>query len=65
MDHTKQLNELRNDTFSTVQGTAQFDSSGKNTQGIAYLFQWQNGVLIPVYPLSVASENPEYNSYKF
>lgn len=65
IDHTKLMNELRNDTFSTVQGTAQFDRYGENTQGIAYLFQWQNGVLIPVYPLSVAAENPEYSSYKF
>ena len=65
IDHTRLMNELRTDTFSTVQGTAQFDPSGKNTQGIAYLFQWQNGALIPVYPLSVAAENPEYNNYKF
>src|SRR5579859_5433619 len=59
------LNELRNDTFSTVQGTAHFDQYGENTQGLAYLFQWQNKVLIPVYPLSVAVENPEFSNYKF
>lgn len=46
--------------FNTVQGTAQFDSSGENVQGLAYLFQWQNSKFIPVYPLSVAAENPEY-----
>lgn len=46
--------------FNTVQGTAQFDSSGENVQGLAYLFQWQNNQFIPVYPLSVAAENPEY-----
>lgn len=46
--------------FNTVQGTAQFDSSGENVQGLAYLFQWQNNKFIPVYPLSVAAENPEY-----
>ena len=65
LDKNKLLNELHNDTFSTVQGTAKFQSDGENTQGIAYLFQWQNKVLIPVYPLSVAAENPEYNGYKF
>ena len=65
LDKTALLNELRSDTFSTVQGTAHFDQFGENTQGIAYLFQWQKGVLIPVYPLSVAAENPEYKNYQF
>ena len=46
--------------FNTVQGTAQFDPSGENTQALAYMFQWQNNHFIPVYPLSVAEENPEY-----
>lgn len=51
--------------FNTVQGTAQFDSpvaadAGQNRQAIAYLFQWQNGRLLPVYPYSVAEQNPEY-----
>jgi len=46
--------------FNTVQGTAQFDSVGENTQALAYMFQWQNSQFIPVYPLSVAAENPEY-----
>ena len=51
--------------FNTVQGTAQFASplaadAGQNRQAIAYLFQWQNGQLLPVYPYSVAAQNPEY-----
>ncbi|HVB22575.1 MAG TPA: amino acid ABC transporter substrate-binding protein [Ktedonobacteraceae bacterium] len=46
--------------FNTVQGTAQFDSGGVNVQAIAYMFQWQKSQFIPVYPLSVAAENPEY-----
>ncbi len=51
--------------FNTVQGTAQFgapnaNGSGQNLQAIAYLFQWQNGNFIPVYPYSVAAENPQY-----
>lgn len=46
--------------FNTVQGTAQFDVSGVNIQALAYMFQWQSGQFIPVYPLSVAAENPEY-----
>ncbi len=46
--------------FSTVQGTAQFKPDGENGQAIAYMFQWQAGNFIPVYPLSVAQENPQY-----
>lgn len=51
--------------FNTVQGTAQFDSplaadAGQNRQAIAYLFQWQNRRFLPVYPYSVAAQNPEY-----
>lgn len=51
--------------FNTVQGTAQFDSptaadAGQNRQAIAYLFQWQGGKFLPVYPYSAAAENPEY-----
>lgn len=66
-DKAKLISELHNDTFNTVQGTAQFAPDGHNKQGLAYLFQWQNGQLIPVYPLSVAAENPEYgvNKYNF
>ncbi|MEO8970482.1 MAG: amino acid ABC transporter substrate-binding protein [Ktedonobacteraceae bacterium] len=46
--------------FNTVQGTAQFDAIGHNIQALAYMFQWQSSQFIPVYPLSVAAENPEY-----
>lgn len=51
--------------FNTVQGTAQFDApsaadAGQNKQAIAYLFQWQDGKFLPVYPYSAAAENPEY-----
>jgi branched-chain amino acid transport system substrate-binding protein len=65
LDKAKLIIELHNDTFNTVQGTAQFATDGHNKQGLAYLFQWQKGQLIPVYPLSVAAENPEFKSYNF
>jgi branched-chain amino acid transport system substrate-binding protein len=51
--------------FNTVQGTVKFASNGHNELALAYLFQWQRGQLIPVYPYSVAAENPEYNKYTF
>lgn len=61
LDNSKLIAKLHSGAaFNTVQGTAQFDASGENVQGLAYLFQWQNNKFIPVYPLSVAAENPEY-----
>jgi branched-chain amino acid transport system substrate-binding protein len=61
LDNTALINELHSgDTFNTVQGTAQFDSTGQNTLALAYLFQWQAGQFLPVYPSSAASENPEF-----
>ena len=66
LDRAKLMSELHSgDVFNTVQGTAQFAPDGHNRQGLAYLFQWQKGHLIPVYPLSVAAENPEYKNYNF
>lgn len=65
LDKAKLISELHSDVFNTVQGTAQFAEDGHNKQGLAYLFQWQAGQLIPVYPLSVAAQNPEYKVYNF
>jgi branched-chain amino acid transport system substrate-binding protein len=48
------------DTFNSVQGAVKFDNSGQNGLALAYLFQWQNGVIIPVYPSFVAAANPEF-----
>jgi branched-chain amino acid transport system substrate-binding protein len=61
LDNTALINELHSgDTFNTVQGTAQFDSTGQNTLALSYLFQWQQGQFLPVYPFSAAAENPEF-----
>ncbi len=61
IDNSKLIAKLHSGAvFNTVQGTAQFDASGVNTQALAYMFQWQSSQFIPVYPLSVAAENPEY-----
>jgi branched-chain amino acid transport system substrate-binding protein len=61
LDNTKIINALRSGTvFNSVQGSVEFDPQGRNTSALAYLFQWQRGSLIPVYPSSVAAENPEY-----
>jgi branched-chain amino acid transport system substrate-binding protein len=61
LDNGKLIQELHSgDTFQSVQGPVKFDSTGQNTAAVAYLFQWQNGNLIPVYPASIATAAPEF-----
>jgi branched-chain amino acid transport system substrate-binding protein len=51
LDNAKIIAELHSgDTFTSVQGPVKFDPTGQNTDATAYLFQWQNGSLVPVYP---------------
>lgn len=47
-------------TFTSVQGPVRFDATGQNTMAQAYLFQWQRGNLIPVFPPAQAQAKPEY-----
>lgn len=56
------LNELQNDTFDTVQGAVKFKPDGENLAALPYLFQWQSGNLIPVFPPIAASAIAEYPS---
>jgi branched-chain amino acid transport system substrate-binding protein len=61
LDNGKLIQELHSaDTFQSVQGPVKFDSSGQNTSAVAYLFQWQNGNLVPVFPASIATAQPEF-----
>jgi branched-chain amino acid transport system substrate-binding protein len=61
IDNTKIINELHSgDTFNTVQGPVKFDATGQNTLATGYLFQWQQGALVSVYPASLATKSPEY-----
>jgi branched-chain amino acid transport system substrate-binding protein len=60
INNTTLIQELHADTFASVQGVAKFDSTGKNDQANSYLFQWQKGSLLPVFPSSVAAANPEF-----
>jgi branched-chain amino acid transport system substrate-binding protein len=61
IDNNALLNELSaGAVFNTVQGTVKFDAYGENIQALSFLFQWQNGQFIPVYPLSAAAQNPEF-----
>jgi branched-chain amino acid transport system substrate-binding protein len=47
-------------TFNSIQGPVTFGSDGENTAAVAFLFQWQKGTLIPVYPQADAQANPEF-----
>ena len=60
LDNTKLIKELHSGTFDSVQGPVKFDTMGQNVAAQAYLFQWQNGILLPVFPLSVAAAPPEF-----
>ena len=58
IDNASILTELhRGDTFDSLQGPVKFDASGQNVAAIAFLFQWQQGQLIPVFPPTDAQEN--------
>lgn len=60
IDNKALINELHNDTFTSLQGPVQFDETGQNITALPYLFQWQKGKMIPVFPATIAVENPEY-----
>ena len=61
IDNTALIKELHSgDTFNSVQGPVKFDDSGQNSAAQAYLFQWQKGSFIPVYPPASATMSPEF-----
>lgn len=61
LDNAKIIAELHSgDTFYTVQGAVKFDSTGQNTAGVVYVFQWQQGQVKIVYPSAQAVATPEY-----
>ncbi len=62
LDNAKLIAELHSgDTFNSVQGDVKFDSTGQNVAALAYLFQWQNGSLVPIFPANAAGAvQPEF-----
>jgi branched-chain amino acid transport system substrate-binding protein len=60
IDNAKLIQVLRSNVFNTVQGPVRFAADGENSVAVAFLFQWQKGNLIPVYPLDNAQSNPEF-----
>ena len=61
IDNSALIRELHSgDTFQTVQGNVQFNSQGENTSGAVYVFQWQKGSVVAVYPTAQAAAKPEF-----
>lgn len=61
IDNTKIIAALHSsDTYQSVQGPVKFNGQGQNILATGYLFQWQKGSLVSVYPASQASNAPEY-----
>jgi branched-chain amino acid transport system substrate-binding protein len=60
IDRTKLITEIHADSFQSVQGPVKFNSQGENIVNSAYIFQWQKGAFIPVYPSSEAVASPEF-----
>jgi branched-chain amino acid transport system substrate-binding protein len=66
LDNAKLIAELHSgDTFTSVQGPVKFDTTGQNVAATAYMFQWQQGKYVPVYPASVATVQPEFPKTKW
>ncbi len=61
IDHAKLITELHSgDTFKSIQGDVKFDDLGENIATPAFIFQWQKGAFIPVYPTDQAVASPEF-----
>ncbi|HLW02882.1 MAG TPA: amino acid ABC transporter substrate-binding protein [Ktedonobacterales bacterium] len=60
INNAQLIQELHKDTFNTLQGPVKFSPNGENAIAVAFLFQWQNGQLVVVYPNYSAQKNPEY-----
>ena len=52
-------------TFNSIQGIVRFDTTGQNSSATPFLFQWQKGNLIPVYPSTEATQNVEFPKPKW
>jgi branched-chain amino acid transport system substrate-binding protein len=61
IDRAKLITEMHSgDTYQSVQGPVKFDDLGENIATPAFLFQWQKGAFIPVFPASQAAATPEF-----
>jgi len=60
IDNAKLITQLHSGTtYQSVQGPVKFNEFGENVLGTGYLFQWQKGTLVAVYPAALAQAAPE------
>ena len=60
-DNAEIIKELHSgDTFQSVLGPVRFNGVGENVSAKAYLFQWQKGQYLPVWPQEAAVAPFEY-----
>jgi branched-chain amino acid transport system substrate-binding protein len=61
IDNTKLIAELHSGkTYQSVQGPVKFNDQGQNVLATGYLFQWQKGTLVSVFPADLATNKPQY-----
>ncbi len=61
IDNAKLITQLHSGTtYQSVQGPVKFNEFGENVLGTGYLFQWQKGTLVAVYPAALAQAAPEF-----
>jgi len=61
IDNAKIIAELHSgDTFQSVQGDVKFKDVGENIDGTSFMFQWQKGSVVLVYPGAQATASPEF-----
>jgi len=60
LDNKVLIKTLHDGSFNSVFGAVKFNEKGENVVGAPYLFQWQNGKLLPVYPASQSQASPAY-----
>ncbi len=61
IDNSAIIKELHSgDTFQSVQGNVKFNAQGENVDGTAFVFQWQKGSVVLVYPAAQATASPEF-----
>lgn len=60
LDNGKIQTALSTGIFDSIQGPVKFSLGGRNSISVAFLYQWQQGHLDPVYPSERALANPEY-----
>ncbi|WP_051938937.1 amino acid ABC transporter substrate-binding protein [Phaeacidiphilus oryzae] len=58
LDQGRLISELHSGSYQTVQGAVKFDATGQNTKAFAYVFQWQNGRLVPYQPNAAKALTP-------